>query len=106
MKDANLAEQYYCDSTTFTLGNLRPKFDKQCLNVAPLDIGARWTGKNEFKRTLGRSLHRAMVPKSSTDIQVRVLADGERSRDDSVADVPRHGGEGMRGSLHRNLCRS
>jgi hypothetical protein len=47
--------------------NFGTKFNEQSLNITPLDIGARWPGKNQVNNALVFPLHANMVPVLGTE---------------------------------------
>lgn len=50
MEYANLSEENYSDAACFALGDLGARFPKQTFDVAPLHIGTRRVGEEEFER--------------------------------------------------------
>ena len=57
MEHPYLAEENDSNSATFSLGDVSAKFPEQRLDVAPLNIGARRVGEQEFERALVLPLH-------------------------------------------------
>lgn len=57
MKDTYFFKQHHRYTAAFSLADLGTQFFKQSVNVAPLDVGARWSGENKFERALVFSLH-------------------------------------------------
>lgn len=52
MKHSNLSEKKDCYTTSLALSDLRSRFDKQRLNVTPLNIAAHRAGKDSLKGSL------------------------------------------------------
>ncbi len=57
MKHPPVAKQAHQYARTFPLGHLPAQFDKQCLDVDPVNICRDRPGENEFKGALVLSLH-------------------------------------------------
>ena len=70
MKDTHLAEQDHSHPAAFSFGDLRSKFSEQGINIAPLDVGARWMREDRGKGALLLSLHHLMVLFVSTECNV------------------------------------
>lgn len=62
MKHPNLPEKKDRHATALALTNLRSKLDKQCFNIAPLEVSAHRTGKDSLKSFLVPLPHDEMVP--------------------------------------------
>lgn len=62
VKDTYFAKQHNRHTAAFSLTDLRTQFLKQAFDVALLNVGAGWSGKDELQRALVFSLHRLMVP--------------------------------------------
>ena len=62
MENANFGEQDYCDAAAFSLTDLGSKFNKERLNITPLNVGARRSREDQFKNALVSTLHCGMVP--------------------------------------------
>jgi hypothetical protein len=62
VENAQLSKQKYRDPTSSSLLDFSTKFNKERLNITPLDIGARRPGKNQVNNSLVFPLHANMVP--------------------------------------------
>jgi hypothetical protein len=69
VENAHLPKQKYRDPTSSSLLNFSTKFNEQSLNIMPLDIGARWPGKNQVNSSLVFPLRAFMVPFLGTAIK-------------------------------------
>ena len=58
MEYAHFAKQNYGYAATFPLRDFCPKFAEQGFDVAPLHVGARRVGEQQFERALVLPLHR------------------------------------------------
>lgn len=58
MEHAHLAKQNYGYAATLPLGNFCPEFAEQGFDVAPLHVGARRVGEQQFERASVLPLHR------------------------------------------------
>ena len=62
VKHPNFTEKNHRHPAGFSLAYLCPKFNKQCLNVAPLDVCAYGAGEYSFQSFLVLPFHDGMVP--------------------------------------------
>ena len=71
MEHAHLAKQNYGYTATLPLRNFCSEFAEQGFDVAPLHVGARRVGEQQFERALvlplhGRRWYRKSVPDATT----------------------------------------
>lgn len=76
MKDPHLIKQKDRNPTTCPLFNFCTLFNEKALNIAPLDIAARWPRKNQFNNSLMPTFHQAIVPFSGTECNSVFLMTG------------------------------
>lgn len=59
VEDTNLTEKHHRHTASFSLTDFSAQFEKEQLNVSPLDIRAGWSREDELKSTLVPALHAA-----------------------------------------------
>ena len=74
MEDTNLREQDNRNATSFSLTDFRSKFYKERFDISPLDVGACWPAKDQFKSALVSTLHPSMVSQCGTEASGFVTA--------------------------------
>ena len=79
MKDPNFFKQDNGDATPLSFRDFGAKFDEQSLYIAPLDVSARGSSKNQFERALVPTLHSFIVPQRGTGCRERFV-DAQRLR--------------------------
>ena len=57
MEDTNFTKKYNPYSASFALTNFSAQFNKEHLNVSPLDIRTGWACVDQFERALVPALH-------------------------------------------------
>jgi hypothetical protein len=62
VKNPHLIKQKDRNPTARPLFNLGPQLNEKALNIAPLDIAACWSRKNQLNSSLMPTLHLHMVP--------------------------------------------
>ena len=71
MKNPSFAKQTNTNTGTFSLTQLRAKFDKQRFDVSPINIAAGWSGKYQFQCFLMFAFHMGIVPRIGTVSKVK-----------------------------------
>ncbi|OGB82127.1 MAG: hypothetical protein A2496_04570 [Burkholderiales bacterium RIFOXYC12_FULL_60_6] len=66
VKDPHLIKQKDRNPATCPFFNFCTQFNEEVLNIAPLDIAARRSRKNQFNNPLVPSFHFRIVPVSGT----------------------------------------
>jgi hypothetical protein len=57
VENPHLIKQKDRNPTARAFFNLSPQFNEKALNIAPLNIAARWPRKNQFNNSLMPTLH-------------------------------------------------
>ena len=79
MKDPDFFKQDNGDATPLSFRDIGAKFNEQSLYIAPLNISARGSSKNQLERALVPTLHSSIVPQGGTGRRAR-LVDAQRLR--------------------------
>lgn len=66
MEHPTVIKQPHTHTRTLPLADLGTQLNKQRLNIAPLDIGTYWAGKNQFKGFLVLAFHGEIVLDNGT----------------------------------------
>jgi hypothetical protein len=66
VKHPHFTKQKYRNPASRMLFDLRAKLNEQGFNIAPLDVCAGGSGKNQFNNSLALPFHECMVPLSGT----------------------------------------
>lgn len=61
MENPDLSKKHHSDPASLSLTDVCPKLNEKRLNIAPLDIGPYWMGKDGLQGSLVLSFHGRMV---------------------------------------------